>query len=210
MAINTYKLTYEINPLTDDFELDDDYLSNILNHIRDFGGVPDFNLPSYYRCTATYKSSILPENTDITYSTLIKYYMINKTSGVRVLRDYNKVIQASSFKRYVSYNSSNAIDLYNDIYTDLENSQYYNIDANAEPFDAGLWFWGHERFATNDFLNFKFNVDVVLTYSDDDPLAADEYVEPEKRNKIYLVNLNFGYRRSRRNKKNRLKYRNRY
>ena len=55
-----------------------------------------------------------------------------------------------------------------------------------------------------------FKVDVILTYSEDDSRAGDEYVEPQKRKKIYLVNLDFGNRRFSRKKKNSRKYRNRY
>ena len=53
--------------------------------------------------------------------------------------------------------------------------------------------------------NQKVLCEVTVRYSDDDFFESDE-----KRKKIYLVNLNFGYRRSRRNNKNIRKYRNRY
>ena len=52
MTINVYKFSYEING--GNLSQNVNYVDKTLNHIRLNGGIPNFSLPIFYRCKATF------------------------------------------------------------------------------------------------------------------------------------------------------------
>lgn len=229
MTIHTYKFSYEIPP-NDSYKIqyrDDrnykgaDYIQKTINHIREFGGLPDFILPPFYRITATIEPKnlnvevgwdlqikILKKNLDDTYNILVDTYANTVYGNSYQLFTYNKEILPSP--------KSSELLFYDDWFSQFGHFYPDDLteDGNIEDFEANLEYWSDGfMIEGGGYIDPSMIVNVVFTYSDDDPSAGDEYVEPiepPKRNKIYLVNLDFGYRRSRGKNKNRRKYRNRY
>lgn len=202
MTINTYKFSYEVSSNSKGL-VNDNYVEKCKNYIAEKSGNPSFVLPKYFRCSVIYspKEEINPERWRVEWGE-----KRNKLENGEVVGgSIEKTVRSSYYERYI----------YNRRDTPLESpetqiSDKYGLDfVESEggfivsKYDKKYYNW--ETLSSKTFL-----CSAIVTYSDEDPRAGDEYVEPEPRKKIYLVNLDFGYRRSRRKNNNRRQYRRRY
>jgi hypothetical protein len=231
MTINTYQFSYEISVLNNRswVNIIDDYIQKTIKDIKNVGGIPDFTLPAFYRCNAKYTSLdipedyIFPENYQGNLQAAANIYFYRRKPDGSVSKSQSsiskKVFRSRFIELYQYVNDdtlvlpkSNFTEMYDDL---LEN--FYNVfneetdtpDENKEIINPRIIHTDEVLFDSG-LTHRRYKVDVVLTYSDDDPSAGDEYIEPPKPKKIYLANLDFGYRRFRRNKSKRRKYRKFY
>lgn len=176
---------------------DVDYVSRAKNLIREATNNSSFELSTYFRCSVIY--TLIQEVLDgsilhwrIGYK---RIFGDEESSDIK-----GDVIQGLNCKRY-TYNKRNIALEYPE--TQLTDKLGFEEFHAVERGFSVLTY--NENYNTwNVLANQIVRCELKVTYSDDEPIAGDE--KPKR----YLANLDFGYRRSRRNNKNRRKYRNRY
>lgn len=201
MIIKTCKFSYEVTINTGRILHEGfDYVSNARDFIREKSGNPSFEFPTYFKCSVKYSLLTQEPSDGYMFQWKTHYKKFIGKSYEYAGRD-DLIIESLNFERY-TYNKRNIplIKPETQLTDALGLEEFHSVEAALSVMsynqENGIWRALHNQ---------KVLCEVTVRYSDDDFFESDE-----KRKKIYLVNLNFGYRRSRRNNKNMRKYRNRY
>lgn len=196
MTIQVYKFSYEYT-LDTKGRMFDNYVNRAITYISNNIEDSDFALPKFFRVSVTYlPKDKIPVGKVLTWLESYKK-MVDGVSQGRV----ETLTTGFNYKTY-TYNKRD-IPLE---YPETSISDRVGLD-DFHPLEENRVFVKLKDKISGISKVYQRTLlcSVIVTFSNNDSRAGDRYVKKPKKN--YLVNLDFGYRRSRRKNNNRRKYR---
>lgn len=199
MSIKIYKFNYDIT--TDMFGyINDNYVENAKNFIRNEINNPIFEFPKYFRCSVTYSAPELI-NSEESYNWQLDY--LRMIDGEEISGTRGDIVETSNYERYTYNNKEIPLEYPETQLTDkLGFEEFHAIEKTFT-----VMIYNKNNRTYTGLPNTIIRCNLTIRYSDDNSSAGNR---PRKMKKIYLGNSNFSSRISRRNKSSRRKYRNRY